>query len=1807
MKQLKQLCLILLVFSGQAAAAPIVSGNSGDWSNPATWVGGVVPAAGDNVTIANGHTVNISSNASCAAVAIGNGALNQNTTLTIGTGITLSVTGNITISTPLSGSTDNTLDANDGTINCSSLITGNAASDLLRCIVTINSGTLRCSANFLMANNTTRNKLIFSGAGLLQIAGSGSTISNAQFTPSTGTIEYNATVVSQNILPLSYYTLKIAGSTAKVLAANTTINGDLQIAGSAQLDVNNFNNYSLGVAGNWTVTSTNANPFIERKGTVTFNGNSGTQIITTPLSQESFYNLIINNTAGNAAADIEFNKTCYVSQTITFTNGKLDLKGNRLNVVSQNNAGGFVTCALSGGSIISSAAGSQVSFTDNYDSTLVNFTGTTVGSSTIPVSLTINTGRINIENLVLYGTGSFTKTLHYDDISAKGGNKYYSSVVFNAAASSGSWYTGAGNGALPDSFFARVDFYSFISDAAAKFIIGANTSGNYYADSVSINSKSPGSMLIGNSSGAANGIASTHYFNSHVDVWLMGPGDIVFAEGQSINPASVTFNKKLRIGSSVSATGNIYVGKSNPGSNITFTNTSQLTTGYMYGAVAVFFYNVVQNGTLLQSFSNITTPNSKIIVGNISGPCTWNGPVTFTASVLDLAYNTFNGSTSNFNLNNSSSTQSCTGGNTFAAATSAAFINNGSADWLICTVAGDDYNGNVIYRSNSLGTIYPAYNTNCTYAGNIIILPFSDSVVFAASANGRVTFDGNTSGYFTNNTSKASSIKRITMNKTSGIFTLYRNIYIPAGGDLTLISGRIATAASGMLILQDENCTVTATTAASSSYIDGPIRIDVSSTALQTLHFPVGKNAECRPVDLTIQHSGNTSYSYTVETVASSANALGWANPASVYSVSSYRWWDITRTVTNSGIAAPATELVTSPLPQVSFYYGLNDRAPNPADVTICKNTYNATTSWIDIGATGATNTIGKVTSVSSPSQFNSFSRFTLGFYGRPAAPTGRDSSRCGTGSATITASTLYGEAIDWYANPTGGTALATNTTSFATPVIATTTTYYAEARNTRGYVSVTRTAVTATIYNTPVISSFTPTTGEQSTVVVITGNNFNNNVSAVTFGGTAALSFTVNSITQITAVAGTGTSGAVAVTNNCGTGTKTGFNYLPLTVWTGAVNNSWTNAGNWDDGVPTSVHSAVITNVANQPAIISNQTIKSITIQAGASVDIAAGNDLNIRDSITNNGTTTGGGNMVLNGTASQPLKGTGNYNNLSLNNSSGAIILSGAGNMVNITGKYTPTSGILTTNNNLTLKSTAAATGIIATGTAAGGYINGKVTLERFIPAKRAWRLINFPVTATAVPDINTALQEGAGGNALSNPNPGYGTHITGGTIAGGFDQNSSNSASMKDWTGGTWQGIASTNQTIDNQLPYFLFIRGSRANNLAQGTTAPADNTILRLTANIRQGDQSITVGGSGWQLAGNPFPSIINLDAVAVNNSSIINRNFKFWDPKLGGTNNVGGLVTASYNGFDYDYSPAPISLLSEYAQPFSGFYVDAASSGSISVTESNKCNCGNGNVFRPAPSTNTSSKLYVNLRSVNADGTQPVVDGAMAAFDNKYSNSLDNFDATKLLNSSAENISIARDNSRISIERRKAIAATDTVYLDIDNMRLRNYQLEIKPENFDAASTTAYLEDTYTGEKRSINLNVSGMYDFSITNTAAAYARDRFRIVLEKDNLAVLGKHAAANKLPAAKGSAQLLQNPVINNTVLLMMKQLPKDNYSITILNKEGKEIAKKQFFHDGTDGAKAIPIKKHLPKIILIATIKNSSGYSTSFNILIQ
>ena len=99
-------------------------------------------------------------------------------------------------------------------------------------------------------------------------------------------------------------------------------------------------------------------------------------------------------------------------------------------------------------------------------------------------------------------------------------------------------------------------------------------------------------------------------------------------------------------------------------------------------------------------------------------------------------------------------------------------------------------------------------------------------------------------------------------------------------------------------------------------------------------------------------------------------------------------------------------------------------------------------------------------------------------FSANPSAPSGSNGTACGNLiSISLSATAGAGETVDWYSEPTEGLLLLSGSTSFSTPNISATKTYYAEARNSSsGCISSSRTAVTAfvnVLTTTPTISSY--------------------------------------------------------------------------------------------------------------------------------------------------------------------------------------------------------------------------------------------------------------------------------------------------------------------------------------------------------------------------------------------------------------------------------------------------------------------------------------------------------------------------------------------------------------------------------------------------------------------------------------------------------------------------------------------------------------------------------------------------------------
>ena len=526
---------------------------------------------------------------------------------------------------------------------------------------------------------------------------------------------------------------------------------------------------------------------------------------------------------------------------------------------------------------------------------------------------------------------------------------------------------------------------------------------------------------------------------------------------------------------------------------------------------------------------------------------------------------------------------------------------------------------------------------------------------------------------------------------------------------------------------------------------------------------------------------------------------------------------------------------------------------------------------------------------------------------------------------------------------------------------------------------------------------------------------------------------------------------------------------------------------------------------------------------------------------------------------------------------------------------------------NQQITLKSNATKTARVAESAGTITYgASGKFVVEQYIPARRAWRLITFPISSTNAPTINTALQEGSGGTASSNPNPGYGTHITGGTAINGYDQSPNNGSSIKELVNGSWVAVTSgTNQPITNKAAYFLFVRGSRANNLSQQTAAVSDNTTLRVSGQIKTGNQSATTSSAGWQLVSNPYPSAIDLQKLATTNSAVINNNFKIWDPKLGGSFNVGGFVTVSYNGSSYDMVPAPVSNLSQYLQSGSAFFIDAKASGTIQFTENHKTPSGNQNVYRGV--TGSTSKLQVNLKATHVDGSTPVVDGIMVAFNNQFSNELDELDARKLNNSGTENLSISTHNDRYTIERRSNITQTDTVVLQLANMASRVYQLEITGNGFNSNEVKAWLEDVTLGTRTPLTLNSNNSVSFTLT---AGYNPNRFRIIFSGNNVVANPvKGGQPSKKTAATATAHTFQvypNPVSNHQMHIQIPAGVQGTYLLRLTNMNGELVQTVQTQIQNNQGALDIKIPATIAAGTYVVELKGENGSRFSQQIIL-
>jgi gliding motility-associated-like protein len=153
--------------------------------------------------------------------------------------------------------------------------------------------------------------------------------------------------------------------------------------------------------------------------------------------------------------------------------------------------------------------------------------------------------------------------------------------------------------------------------------------------------------------------------------------------------------------------------------------------------------------------------------------------------------------------------------------------------------------------------------------------------------------------------------------------------------------------------------------------------------------------------------------------------------------------------------------------------------------------------------------------------------------------------SSCGPGTVTLGATASAG-IVNWYAASTGGTSLGTGT-SFTTPSLSATTTYYVDATSS-GCTTASRTAVTATINTIPTITGTTPGSncGPGTVTLGAAASAGTINWYAASTGGTSlgtGTSFTTPSLSSTT------TYYVDATSNGCTTATRTAITATINTV----------------------------------------------------------------------------------------------------------------------------------------------------------------------------------------------------------------------------------------------------------------------------------------------------------------------------------------------------------------------------------------------------------------------------------------------------------------------------------------------------------------------------------------------------------------------------------------------------------------------------------------------------------------------------------
>ena len=510
---------------------------------------------------------------------------------------------------------------------------------------------------------------------------------------------------------------------------------------------------------------------------------------------------------------------------------------------------------------------------------------------------------------------------------------------------------------------------------------------------------------------------------------------------------------------------------------------------------------------------------------------------------------------------------------------------------------------------------------------------------------------------------------------------------------------------------------------------------------------------------------------------------------------------------------------------------------------------------------------------------------------------------------------------------------------------------------------------------------------------------------------------------------------------------------------------------------------------------------------------------------------------NVVIANTVNKPLI-TANTEILNLSIQADAKL--------NVANTLTVTQNIVN-EGQLIFKSNATSTGQfgVFNGTISG---NGTAVVERYIPAKRAWRALTSPLKGT-----NGSIYAQWQNNGVVIPNVGaeiWGPSGTGLATGQGYSVLDYTSTGYVDVTNTQTKNLFDTNKNN----AYLMFVTGGYgsgniANEVAQPTTLSATGKLI--TGNVINSN----INDVRHNLIGNPYASALN-PATLLDNSTNLIQKFWVWDPHSGTS---GGYVMYDKAAGTYNNTTGSYPTGTTAVQSGQGFFVKATTgnTGSITLTENNKSSAVTNAVF----STNTPEIFRLGMYRQQAQNWLPL-DGAIAVMYPSANPEVDANDGRKFVNSS-ENIAFRRSNTSLSSEHHLPLVANDVLYIKVWNTTPNMYKLRLNTESFDATNLDAKLQDLYTNVDTVLNLEGSiNEYLFNVTSDVAS-TNDRFRIVFQAKGALSTNE---SNKNPFI-----IAPNPVTNQIVTVYFKDNQPQKLKYTLINTLGQLVSQGNINSDNT------------------------------------